>query len=115
MYSELPPRIAYLFAPAAGLKWEEKAEQAARKHANATETLGAYAAWLKAQTLEGAELGAATKEWIQARGLKIPGLFQPLRCALTGAAGGADLFYIVRLLGPEKTQARIADAIARLS
>ena len=115
LYSELPPRIAYLFAPAAGLKWEEKAEQAARKHANATETLGAYAAWLKAQTLEGAELGAATKEWIQARGLKIPGLFQPLRCALTGAAGGADLFYIVRLLGPEKTQARIADAIARLS
>ena len=48
------------------------------------------------------------------RGLKIPGLFQPLRCALTGAPGGADLFDIIGLLGPDKVQGRIADAAARL-
>lgn len=115
LYSELPERIAYLFTPAAGLAWDAKAEKGARKHEGAAETLRAFGEWLAGQTVERAELGTATKAWIAERGLKIPQLFQPLRCALTGAPGGADLFDIIALLGSEKTQGRIADAIARLS
>lgn len=115
LYSELPPRIAYLFAPAAGLRWEAKAEQGARKHAAAASTLESFGAWLAEQSATGAELGAATKAWVAERGIKLPALFQPLRCALTGAPGGADLFDIIGLLGPELVQARIADAAARLS
>jgi len=114
LYSELPARIAYLFAPAEGLDWDPKAEKGARKHDGSADTLRAYAAWLADQDAIGAELGAATKAWVQERGIKIPALFQPLRCALTGAPGGADLFDIIGLLGPELVQARLADAAQRL-
>ncbi|MDF1800674.1 MAG: glutamate--tRNA ligase [Planctomycetota bacterium] len=119
LYSELPDWIGYLFADDAGLVWDPKAEKGARKHAAAPETLAAFATWLAArgaagEALEGADLAEATKAWVAERGLKIPGLFQPLRCALTGAPGGADLFEIIGLLGLDATLARIADAAARL-
>lgn len=119
LYSELPDWIGYLFAEDAGLAWDPKAEKGARKHEAAPETLTAYATWLAArgeagEALEGAGLADATKAWVTDRGLKIPGLFQPLRCALTGAPGGADLFEIIGLLGLDATLARIADAVERL-
>lgn len=120
IYSELPDRIAYLFRPAEGLVWEPKAEAGARKHAAGVETLSAWSAWLgeratAGEPLEGPALAEATKAWLASREAKIPVLFQPLRCALTGAPGGADLFEILGLLGLEKTQARIQDAVGRLA
>jgi glutamyl-tRNA synthetase len=45
----------------------------------------------------------------------MPALFQPLRCALTGQAGGPDLFELIELLGREHALARIDSAIRRLS
>ena len=42
-------------------------------------------------------------------------LFQPLRCALTGKAGGPDLFDVIALLGPERTLARLESGISRLA
>ena len=120
IYSELPARIAYLFAPAEGLEWDPKAEAGARKHSAAVETLTAWAGWLTERAsagdaVEGPVLADATKDWVASRGLKIPALFQPLRCALTGAPGGADLFELIGLLGLEKTRARLRDAIGRLA
>lgn len=59
-------------------------------------------------------LGPATKAWVAERGQKLPALFQPLRCALTGRAGGPDLFTVMGLLGPEASARRIAAGIVRL-
>jgi glutamyl/glutaminyl-tRNA synthetase len=51
---------------------------------------------------------------VKERGLAMPALFQPLRCALTGAAGGVDLFEAMALLGAERVRARIAHGVQRL-
>ncbi|MCK6445043.1 MAG: glutamate--tRNA ligase [Planctomycetes bacterium] len=117
-YGELPPRIAYLFAPDHDFAWDGEAEKNAKKHATGVETLRAYATWLDERLAAGkrpTELRDETKAWIAARGLKIPGLFQPLRCALTGQAGGPDLFEIMELLGTERVRARIRRGAERLS
>ena len=45
----------------------------------------------------------------------MPALFQPLRCALTGALGGADLFDTMGLLGAAAVRARLAAALTRLA
>ncbi|MFT4710701.1 MAG: nondiscriminating glutamyl-tRNA synthetase [Planctomycetota bacterium] len=120
IYSELPGRLAYLFASNTELAWDKKAEKNARKHAAGAETLGLFATWLETQFTGGkiedpAALGSATKEWLAEHELKIPVLFQPLRCVLTGAAGGADLFEIIALMGQEKTLARMASGAERLA
>ena len=47
--------------------------------------------------------------------LKFPALFQPLRCALTGAGGGPDLFDVMALLGEAATVARIERGLERLA
>ena len=45
----------------------------------------------------------------------MPALFQPLRCALTGQAGGPDLFDLIDLLGGPHALARIDAAKVRLA
>ncbi len=118
LYAEMPQRLAYLFAPDAEVPYADDALKGARKHAERAETLRAYAAWLALRTagpIEPAALRDATRRWVEERGIKLPELFQPLRCALTGAAGGADLFEVMRLLGAERVQARIASAERRLA
>jgi len=117
LYSELPARIAHYFADDDSVEYEPKAEKGARKRDGRVETLTAYAAWLRERGAIGdvEELGAATKEWISARELKIPELFQPLRCALTGMGGGADLFVLMDLIGFERTLARIEAGTTRLA
>jgi len=115
-YAEMPERLAYLFAEDDAVAWDEKAERNARKHGEAGATLAAYLEWLGPRIEEGAdELREATRSWIGERGLKFPQLFQPLRCVLTGAAGGADLFEIMALLGPDATRRRIELGIERLA
>jgi nondiscriminating glutamyl-tRNA synthetase len=117
-YGELPPRIGYLFAPDADFPWEADAEKNAKKHVGARETLAAYSVWLDERLATGkkpTELRDETKAWITARGLKIPALFQPLRCALTGQAGGPDLFDIMELLGVPRVRVRIQRGAERLA
>ncbi len=118
LYSELPARIAYLFASDDAVAYEDDAESNANKHDPAAR-LAAYRAWLAPRLESGATVDApalrdATKSWIADNGLKFPALFQPLRCALTGRAGGPDLFDVMALLGPRSTLARIDAGIARL-
>ena len=117
IYSELPERIRYLFEPDDAVSFDPKAEKGARKHAEAAATLTAYAAWLEERLGAGEEIGSVgpgTKAWVAERGLKIPALFQPLRCALSGRPGGPDLFEIMALLGAESSLRRIAAGAARL-
>ena len=57
--------------------------------------------------------GEATKAWVAERGQKIPELFQPLRCALTGLPGGPDLFEVMALLGRDAVDARLAAGALR--
>ncbi|MHC4263505.1 MAG: glutamate--tRNA ligase [Planctomycetota bacterium] len=103
-YLGLVDQLAYLFADESAIEYEEKALKGARKHGPAV-----LEAWSKAfgERLESDDLGDATKAWLGEQEYKIPQLFQPLRCALTGKPGGADLFEIIALLGPERTLARV--------
>jgi glutamyl-tRNA synthetase len=117
LYSELPARIAYLFAPDDEVVYQPEALAGARKHAERVSTLAAYLEWLgpRLEPLEPAVLREATKQWATARGLTLPALFQPLRCALTGAAGGADLFDAMALLGAASVRRRLERGCTRLA
>jgi glutamyl-tRNA synthetase len=117
LYSELPERLAYLFAPDDEVPYQEKAVDGARKHADGARVLVEFQAWLAAELRPGATPAAlreGARAWMGERGLAMPVLFQALRCALTGAAGGADLFEVIELLGREKTLRRIERARSRL-
>ncbi|HUR29619.1 MAG TPA: glutamate--tRNA ligase family protein, partial [Planctomycetota bacterium] len=117
-YSEVPTRIAYFFADDRAVVYDEAAEKNARKQVAGLATLADYRKWL-AEALQRktgtAELREATKAWVTARGIKMPVLFQPLRCALTGQAGGPDLFDLIELLGGDHALARIDAALERLA
>jgi len=117
LYSELPERIAYLFEDDDAVAYQEKAEKNARKHADSPGVLTAYLAWLAPRIEAGVDAAAlrdASREWVGERGIKFPVLFQPLRCVLTGAPGGADLFDTMALLGAERTRRRIERGSQRL-
>lgn len=121
VYSEFPERIAYLFAKDDDLPYDADAEANARKHEARVSVLTDYVAWLRARgagPIEGAEVGAlrdATKAWAAERKLKLPQLFQPLRCALSGRAGGPDCFDMISWLGRERSLARLERACVRLA
>lgn len=117
LYSELPERIAYLFTDDDAVVYDPEAEAGARRHAGRGELLAAYRDWLAPRlSREGPDaLREATRAWLGERGQKLPALFQPLRCALTGKAGGPDLFEVMDLLGPGSVLARLDAARGRLS
>lgn len=117
LFSEFAARVAPFFEADGAVTYGAKAEKNSRKQEARLETLGAYAEWLAARPEdEGPEdLSAATKAWVTDRGLKIPALFQPLRCALTGQPGGRDLFDCIDLLGRAAVLARIGACVQRLA
>jgi glutamyl-tRNA synthetase len=117
-YAELPERIAYLFAEDAALPYEETAEKNSRKHADRVATLRAYLDWLRPRLGAVPDLAALReggKAWMVERGLKPPALLQPLRCALTGQAGGPDVYDVMVWLGAERSLRRIELALERLA
>lgn len=117
LFSEFPPRVASFFEADGAVTYEAKAEAGARKHDARVEVLGGFADWLRGRAAgESAEdMASAAKAWVKDQGIKFPALFQPLRCALTGMAGGRDLFDCIELLGRESALARIDAAMARLN
>ncbi|MCA8979186.1 MAG: glutamate--tRNA ligase [Planctomycetes bacterium] len=118
LYSELPEQIESLFAPDDQVPYEEAAEQGARKHENRVATLEDFLAWLTPQLTKGSraeQVREGAKQWVKDAGLKFPALFQPLRCALTGKAGGPDLFELMEWLGGERSLVRIQTGIKRLA
>jgi glutamyl/glutaminyl-tRNA synthetase len=117
-YSELAVRIAYLFADDAQLQYEADAEKNSRKHAGRVATLRAYLDWLRpllTEPIDAAALRVAGRQWVQEKGLKMPELFQPLRCVLTGQSSGPDLYDVMTWLGAARTLRRIELGIERLA
>src|SRR5260221_3635358 len=117
-YAELPGRIAYLYGDESSLAYDEVAEKNARKHVERVATLRAYLEWLRprlAGTIDQAALREGGKAWIAEHGLKPPQLIQPLRCALTGQAGGPDVYDVMVWLGPERSLRRIEIALESLA
>ncbi len=117
-YSDLVERLRYLFVDDEKLVYDPGAEANARKQVARIETLKAFLDWLRPRIETGVDAGAlrdAGKAWIAERGLKMPALFQPLRCALSGLSGGPDTFDIMSWLGPERTLRRIALGVERLA
>ncbi len=117
LYSEMPATIGFLYMADDAIEYEEKAEKNARKHDDRLEVLGAYLELVTPRLQAGdsaEELREAGKAFVKERELKFPQLFQPLRCALTGKAGGPDLFDIMVWLGPQSAVARIEQGLRRL-
>lgn len=117
LYSELPDRLAYLFVADHSVEYADKAQKNALKQAEGQAVLADFRAWLapRLEDLSDLEaLRAQARQWVEDKGIGFGVLFQPLRCVLTGAAGGADLFDSVRLLGAERTLARIDHGLQRL-
>ncbi len=115
-YEEVALQLAYLFAPDDAVPFDQQALAGARKQGVAV--LGEYRGWLAPKLAERIGTDAlrdATKAFVAERGLKFPALFQPLRLALTGAAGGPDLFDVMALLGEERSLRRIEVALERLA
>ncbi len=117
LYGEFPDWIAHFFAADDAVPYDAKAEKGARKRARGVELLEGFLAALDSGAIQGEPeaMASAAKEWINAQDAKIPELFQPLRCALTGMAGGPDIFETLDLLGLQRSKARIQAATQRLA
>jgi glutamyl-tRNA synthetase len=116
LYSELPEKIAFLFEADDALSYDEKALKNAKKHEVRGDVLAAVLENLLPMLEEGVSASAlseAGKAMLSEKGWKFPALGQPLRCALTGKAGGPDLFDVLIWLGAESSRARIESAIKR--
>lgn len=117
IYAELPERLKWAFASDREIAYAEAALANVRKQADWKGTLSAYLEWLRpklADRVPKAALRDATKAWVGERKLKMPALFQPLRCALTGEAGGPDLFDVIELIGSDRALVRIETGLARM-
>ena len=57
-----------------------------------------------------ASLEAAFKAWVEAQGLKLKDVAQPLRAALTGRTASPPLFDVMQVLGRERSLARLKRA-----
>ncbi len=112
---ELPGKLRYLFAeppvPAAEEFIPKKADlAAARQLLAAGRTL--VAGMAAAASDEAAE--EAVKRFAETENLKLGDLMMPLRVAVTGSRVSPPLFGSVRILGAEKTLARVDRALAAL-
>jgi glutamyl-tRNA synthetase len=122
LYSEIPQQLAFLFAEDGQVPYEEAALAGAKKHGPLASTaLAAASEWVAQQVppepavdRDPRPLGEALKTLAAEKGLKLPQLFQPLRLALTGKAGGPELADVLLLLGGRRARQRLEAARARL-
>jgi len=117
LYGEMPGRLAYLFLNDESVEYAPKALKNARKHDAGQAVLLRYRTWLAeraATELDVDQLREDSRAWVAQQEIGFGLLFQPLRCVLTGAAGGADLFDSIGLLGLERSLARIDQGLDRL-
>jgi glutamyl-tRNA synthetase len=63
----------------------------------------------KLDAWEPAALEAATRAYAEEAGVKLGGVAQPLRAALTGRTTSPPIFDVLHVLGREESLARIAD------
>ena len=79
----------------------------ARKHLAAL-----HERFAKLDAWEPSALEAATRAYAEEAGLKLGGVAQPLRAALTGRTTSPPIFDVLSVLGRDESLARIADRIA---
>jgi glutamyl-tRNA synthetase len=118
LYSELPKRVAYLFADDETLEYVAKAEKNARRHVDRVATLAAFGEFLDAfgsDLPQAPALAEAARVWMAEGEIAFPAFGQVVRCALTGLPGGPGLFETVVLLGPQRVGARLRSAQTRLA
>ncbi len=108
LYADLPAQSAFLFAEQ--LTCDEPARLALAVP-EALAALTAAAEALGASAWPPADLKALLQQAAAAAGLKFGALMKPLRAALTGTLGGPELADVVRLLGRERTLARLRVAM----
>jgi glutamyl-tRNA synthetase len=106
---ELLLSARYLFAPRP-LDLDEKAAKllegdARRRLAALHERIAKLDVW------EPSALEAATRAYAEEAGVKLGGVAQPLRAALTGRTTSPPIFDVLSVLGREESLARIADQI----
>ncbi|MEZ5976809.1 MAG: glutamate--tRNA ligase [Planctomycetota bacterium] len=116
-YAEVPAKLEYLFAPDEEVPFDPAAEAGTRKHAGASTTLAELAQFVP--TIPDAkwsreELPAVLKAWCAEGGRKVGAVFQPVRTALTGQAGGPELADVFVLLGRDRAVTRLRAAAGRL-
>jgi glutamyl-tRNA synthetase len=117
LYSDLPQRLAYLFVADDAVEYAPKAMKNALKHADGQAILGEFTQWLEPRLVadfDVEQLRADARDWVGSKEIGFGLLFQPLRCVLTGAAGGADIFDSIGLLGGERTLTRLKIGLQRL-
>lgn len=117
LYSEVPGKLAFLFAPDSVLPWDEGAEAKTRKNSGAADVLEGlcgFLAELSDDRYRRETLADELKGWCSAQGHKLGAVFQPLRTALTGEGGGPELADVLVLLGRERAVVRLGSAVKRL-
>jgi len=108
---ELLVSARYLFVKRP-LDLDEKAakllEGDARKHLAAL-----HGCFSKLEAWEPASLEAATRAYAEEAGVKLGGVAQPLRAALTGRTTSPPIFDVLHVLGRDDSFGRIADQMER--
>jgi glutamyl-tRNA synthetase len=66
---------------------------------------------LAASKWEAGSLEETVRRQADSLGLKLGGLAQPLRAALSGSTTSPPIFEVMTVLGPEETLGRLADAV----
>ena len=81
--------------------------------ASAKSLLPELAEALQSVAWEAGALETATRDFVEAHGVKLGAAAQPLRAALTGSLASPPIFSVMEVLGRDETLARLADASAR--
>ena len=104
---ELAANARFLIAPRP-LGLDDKAAKLLTSEARRlmTELLG----YLRNSEWKQHDLEERIRSFVDARGIKLGSLAQPLRVALTGSTASPSLFFVMEVLGREECLGRIADA-----
>lgn len=106
---ELVDGASYLIADRP-LSLDEKASKLLTSEAKAA--LGRLLPRLEASDWDAAALESEVRAFAEAEGLKLGGIAQPLRAALTGRAVSPPIFDVMAVLGRDESLARIRDQAA---
>ena len=114
LFRDLPPFVAFYFAPDDAVPMDAEAKAKALTAA-ARAPLGKLRdAFAAAPAFDAVSLEAALKAVAAELGVKAGALTQPCRVATTGSMVGPSLYHLLAVLGREKSLARIDHALAAL-
>jgi glutamyl-tRNA synthetase len=109
---ELADMLLFYFVPDEGLVFDPKAARRFLSGENRTRLAEVLTLLEKVEDWTQVSLEAAVQAWVQARGLGLGAVAQPVRVAVTGRQVGPGLFETLDILGREATLDRIARALS---